>query len=192
MKAPSLFRSILLALGLTLLGHFGITLLPLLLPFDLSLKLLISVLVAIYLWHFWHVHRRDPKRPVGLLSIATFWLAASALGWLLTLSHAVWAYALGQLALVWLIRSALCYRNLFSPLLDLALCGLSVLLMLYTWHSTHSSFASLWVLFLTQSLSVLIPRERLYRLHHTAQSCSEISPFASALNAAENALKLLR
>lgn len=129
---------------------------------------------------------RTPRR-VGRITTLTVWLLWVILAWLLVGSVLVFTGL--HLAIVWLIRSLYCYTSPMAALIDLGLCGLSLVASIGAFNHSGSVFLALWCLFLVQSLVAMIPSSFKRRKNVQIDRCTEADRFNRAYRTAEWALR---
>ena len=113
-----------------------------------------------------------------LLTLAGWWLSASASGLLAV-----------QLALIWLIRASYFQRGVLAALADLALIGLGLCAARGAWLHTGSSALALWCFFVIQALFSAIPRQQRARRRAAPEAPSQ--RFEQAYQSALQALRRL-
>lgn len=114
-------------------------------------KLLATVLAAGVVC-FWMI--RVPKK-VGRITAFSLWLVLTILAWIFIPSAVVFTGL--HVVMVWLLRSLYFYTSPLAAMVDLGLCGLSIIVSIAAFNHTESVFLALWCLFLLQALVTLIP-----------------------------------
>lgn len=182
MKGFSFFSSVMVALLLSTLGVVVITALqPWIGRGDASRLMLLLVSLG-YLGFL--LHQCRPR--FGLSLMIGGWLLCAALLVLFNPPLMMWLAVL--VAILWLVRSALRYQQLYQAGLDGLLnlfatgCAISILLF------THSLWLSLWSYFLSLAFSAAIPARPLKR----SNSEPVTDAFEEAKACAESALRRLQ
>lgn len=115
------------------------------------LRALLALLAFAYLLFLF----RDSAARAGRVSAVAGWLVCAAMLWLLPLPLGL--YLTAHAGLIWLIRSLLRYRSLFSAFLDLVLTGLGLAASIWAAAQIGSVAAAVWTFFLLQTLHLAIP-----------------------------------
>ena len=152
MKAPTFLNGVLIAALLAFLASAMLATLAPLLGAEAVLRLAVPLLTGAYLLLFF---RRNRHRTGRIVSLAAWALLAVAAWWA---TPPLPLYLLLHAGAVWLLRSLYAYAGVIPALLDLGLCGASVLAFGWVFAHTGSVFLATWSYFLVQALWVAIPR----------------------------------
>jgi hypothetical protein len=90
------------------------------------------------------------------------------------------------LVLIWLNRCLLCYASLFSMIVDLGLCLISLTTVYFIFITGNHWLTALWCFFLLQALHTLIPGKK---INHNLDHAATNENFNLALQSAESALQ---
>jgi hypothetical protein len=155
MKRPTLLQGIGVALLLTLLGGMGFSLAVSWYPVDVVLRTVVALLGFAY---GLYLLARSSER-VGRPTVVALWLAMILATWFGVSSLPL--YLAIHVGALWLLRSLYFYGSPLAALLDLGLCGLSLVAALWAALHTGDVFLTLWC-FITRVSSARIapPRRR--------------------------------
>ncbi|GAB4190901.1 MAG: hypothetical protein Tsb002_19110 [Wenzhouxiangellaceae bacterium] len=185
MRALGFWRSVALAIGLSVLGTALWHLLSLMMGSILAVQMSIAAMALVYAL----VLLRCQRGRSGRLAAFSAWLLLS-LG-LMAAPVSLLGFALAQLAMLWLMRSVYSYRTLLPALGDAAISGIAVLIAIWTLLHSHSLLLTLWSFWLCQALVALLPpRFPTGRDDHDRHSPSSLR-FDQAHDRAREALAVL-
>ena len=181
MNKPSFFEGVAVALIAAIIGSVTIFSLSLFFISDFALYFIIAAGSLAYIIYL--LARSGEK--TGRVTIIALWSLLSIGG--LALSPSLSLFAFMQIGFVWMIRSLYFHNSVLAALMDLCLLGISLMVSLWAWQQTYSSFIALWSLFLTQALFVFIPSRIRQASLVGAQTRNNHDRFDTAYRAAESA-----
>jgi hypothetical protein len=181
MKRPTFLQGVVVAFVFALAGAAAYTTLGFLLNPAVLVKLLIATFAGLYVLYLLAVIRAK----TGRLAVPALWLAGAVAAWLLV--PGLTLFFITHLGMVWLIRSIYFHSSVLPALLDLGLCGLSLLAAIATARHSHSIFLTIWSCFLIQALFVAIPS--LIKTRRVERGDTPEQRFNRALHSAEAAVR---
>lgn len=185
MNRPSFFEGVALALLASLLVTAVITVLGI---YWISAFWLETLIAFVSFGYIVYLMARSEERQ-GRVVVSVMWFMVTIVSALILKSIPLFVFT--QLISIWLVRSLYYHNGVLVALLDLALMGLSSLVAMWVWVTTHSLFLSSWCFFLTQALFVLIPKRIIKSKNHASSSLSTNAQFEQAHQCAEQALRAL-
>ncbi len=183
MKRPTFFRSVLLGLGISIVGAILFAILSGLFDNDLVIRWIIAGAALVYIIHL----IRASRQKVGGITTVVVWFIASAI--ILWWQSPLLLYLAAHTALIWLVRSFFLYSSILSALTDLALSFLS--LCAAAWAATHTGnvFLSIWCFFLVQASCCFVPLH--FKQDRNATAAIQDDRFQQAYRTAEAAVSKL-
>ncbi len=181
MKRPTFTQGVVVAFVFAVAGAVAFTTLKLILGSWFVLKMLTSVLSGFYVLYL--LSRSREK--TGRLTISTLTLIGGIATWVFVPELVL--FLIAHLGMVWLIRSLYYHSSVLPALLDLGLCGISLLAAFATAQHSHSIFLTIWSFFLLQALFVAIPS--LINTRSTDSQDQSEQRFKRALRTAEAAVR---
>ena len=152
MSKPSFWRSVLLALAISVVGAVLHSVLAGVFGRALSLRLVVLVVALIYVLSLLY---QSPLRSGRVVAVIA-WLALSGL--LLGFNPALSVWLILQTGFVWLLRGLQGYDSLISAGIDALLCAFALSAAVATAMHSQSLWLTLWTYFLVQALHVFVPR----------------------------------
>ena len=185
MSKPSFWRSVLLALALSIVGAVLHSVLAGIFGRGLSLRLVVLAVSAIYVLGLLHA---SPLRS-GRVVAAIAWLVLAGL--LLAFNPALVVWLILQTAFIWLLRGLQAYDSPIAAGIDALLCAFALSAAVATAIHSHSLLLTLWSYFLVQALHVFVPRRLQPHSPAPTVAGSDSDDFDSAYRNAEMALRRL-
>lgn len=183
MKQPTFVEGCIIAALASVSGAASFSILSTLLGAAMSARLTVTLLCSGYLLYLlW----RAPQT-TGRMTLLLLWGVVLLGCWLINPPFMI--YLVIHLATLWLVRAFTYYRSIFSAGADLLLSGLSLVVALWAYLTSHSVLLALWCLFLVQALFVFIPRD--WRLKPKPIAIDANDRFMRAHRHAESALRKL-
>ena len=184
-KRPGFFEGVGVALTASLVGASSVGALVAVGAASIAGQLLITVLGFAYLAYL----LVRSGQPVGrMTTIAVAGGTTLALG---VLAPSLSVQLIGQVLLIWLVRSLYFHTSLLIAGADLALSALSVAGATWALLQTGSVLISVWCLFLVQALHPLLPRSVNSKSGRASCWQQDQEPFFQAQRAAQAAVRRL-
>lgn len=153
MKRPGFPEGFLLAILLCIAGFIIFECVNLIMNSRIALQFTLTVTSLGYLVY---LLKRSGVR-TGRLTVIVLWTVITTALWLMQIPLSV--FLIGQVVIIWLVRSLYYYASVLSSLVDLMLTGTGLLVAFWAIINTNNLFFSLCSFYLIQSLFVTIPED---------------------------------